>query len=73
VLEGRLVRLEPLRSDHEEALWLASRDGRTWRWLSIRQPTTREAWRGWMEEALAAARDGVAIPLVTTKIGRAHV
>ena len=38
VLEGRVVRLEPLSAEHEEGLWEASRDPRTWRWLSIVQP-----------------------------------
>ena len=43
-LEGRIVRLEPLRPEHEEGLWLASRDPRTWRWLSVVQPQTRAEW-----------------------------
>jgi RimJ/RimL family protein N-acetyltransferase len=64
-LEGRLVRLEPLRPEHEDALWLASRDPRTWRWLSIVQPQTREEWRAFVDQALAAAESGAEIPLVT--------
>ena len=66
VLEGRLVRLEPLRPEHEESLWDASRDPRTWRWLSVVQPETREAWHIWMKEALTAAATGAEIPLVTS-------
>ena len=65
VLEGRRVRLEPLSSDHEEGLWRASRDPRTWRWLNVVQPKTREEWSGWMRQALAAAESGAEIPLVT--------
>jgi N-acetyltransferase len=65
VLEGRIVRLEPLRPEHEDALWEASRDPRTWRWLSIEQPQTREDWSAYVEQALAAANDGTEIPLVT--------
>lgn len=65
VLEGRIVRLEPLSPEHEEGLWLASRDPRTWRWLSVVQPRTREAWRSWLEQALAAGAAGTEIPLVT--------
>jgi RimJ/RimL family protein N-acetyltransferase len=65
VLEGRLVRLEPLSPAHEEGLWDASRDPETWRWLSVVQPRTREAWRSWTEQALAAAVAGAEIPLVT--------
>ena len=67
MLEGRIVRLEPLTPAHEEGLWLASRDPRTWRWLSIVQPQTREEWSAWMEQALRAAETGTEIPLVTVR------
>ena len=69
VLEGRIVRLEPLSAEHEEGLWLASRDPETWRWLSVVQPATRGEWRSWMEQALAAARAGIELPLVTLARG----
>jgi N-acetyltransferase len=65
VLEGRIVRLEPLSLAHEDALWEASRDARTWRWLSVVQPQTRDEWRGWMDQALVAAKARTEIPLVT--------
>lgn len=66
VLEGRRVRLEPLRAEHEEALWTASRDPQTWRWLSVVQPQTPEEWRRFVERALTAASAGAEIPLVTS-------
>jgi RimJ/RimL family protein N-acetyltransferase len=59
------VRLEPLTLEHEEALWLASRDPETWRWLNIVQPQTRAEWSAYVAQALAAAKAGVEIPLVT--------
>jgi N-acetyltransferase len=65
VLEGRGVRLEPLSVEHEEGLWSASRDPRTWRWLSVVQPQTRNEWRAWIDQALGAAEAGTEIPLVT--------
>jgi N-acetyltransferase len=65
VLEGRIVRLEPLSAAHEEGLWLASRDPETWRWLSVLRPETRDEWKAWMEQALTAARTGLEIPLAT--------
>jgi RimJ/RimL family protein N-acetyltransferase len=65
-LEGRIVRLEPLRPEHAEGLWLASRDPQTWRWLSIVQPRTRDEWSGFVAQALAAAEQGAEIPLVTS-------
>jgi N-acetyltransferase len=65
LLEGERVRLEPLASHHEEGLWEASRDPRTWRWLPIAQPQTQADWHGWMESALAAAAAGTDIPFAT--------
>ena len=65
VLEGRIVRLEPLGPEHEEGLWEASRDPRTWQWLSIRQPQTRGEWHAFVELALAARESGAELPLVT--------
>jgi len=69
VLEGRIVRLEPLATEHAEGLWLASRDARTWRWLSVLQPKTREEWAGWMRQALDAAATGAEIPFATLRGG----
>jgi RimJ/RimL family protein N-acetyltransferase len=65
VLEGRIVRLEPLAPGHADGLWEASRDPRTWRWLSVVQPATREAFDTWIEAAVAARDAGAEIPLVT--------
>jgi N-acetyltransferase len=66
-LEGRIVRLEPLAAAHGDGLWLASRDPRTWRWLSIVQPQTRETWDTFVQQALDAAAAGTEIPLVTIR------
>jgi N-acetyltransferase len=67
VLEGRIVRLEPLTPEHEEALWEASRDPRTWRWLSVVQPQTRNEWSAFVQQALDAAAEGREIPFVTVR------
>jgi RimJ/RimL family protein N-acetyltransferase len=72
-LAGRIVRLEPLAAAHEEGLWEASRDPRTWRWLSTSQPETREAWHGWFGAALAAAAAGTEIPFATVVAGSGRV
>ena len=64
-LDGRVVRLEPLGRDHGDGLWEASRDPRTWTWLSIAQPATRGELDAWIDDALAAAERGVEIPLAT--------
>jgi RimJ/RimL family protein N-acetyltransferase len=68
VLEGRIVRLEPLAPEHEEGLWHAARDERTWRWLSVVQPQTRTAWSAWIDQALAAADEGSEIPFATVSL-----
>ena len=64
-LEGHTVRLEPLAAHHADGLWEASRDPRTWEWLSILQPATRPAFDEYVRAALEAARGGTEIPLVT--------
>jgi N-acetyltransferase len=66
VLTGTLVRLEPLTPAHADGLWEASRDPRTWTWLSILQPSTREELDEWLRAALDAAAAGAELPLVTT-------
>lgn len=65
MLEGRIVRLEPLRPEHEQALFEASRDPETWRWLSVVQPQTREEWHEFVASARSAAEASTEIPLVT--------
>jgi RimJ/RimL family protein N-acetyltransferase len=52
-LEGEVVTLEPLDRSHEEGLFAAAGDPALWRWLSVVQPTTREAFHAWFEDALA--------------------
>jgi len=64
-LEGRIVRLEPLGRRHANGLWEASRDPRTWTWLSIAQPATRAELDAFLDAAHAAADAGAEIPLVT--------
>jgi N-acetyltransferase len=66
-LEGELVRLEPLSANHEDGLWEASRDPRTWQWLSVFQPTTREEMHAYVGDALANQADGTELPLVTVR------
>jgi RimJ/RimL family protein N-acetyltransferase len=65
LLAGELVRLEPLAPQHEEGLWEASRDPRTWRWLSILQPQTPGELRAFLDAALANAEAGLELPFAT--------
>ena len=66
-LHGDLVRLEPISLEHEDGLWHASRDPRTWQWLSVFQPQTREELRAYLDAALASRADGTELPLVTIR------
>jgi len=67
VLEGELVRLEPMSLEHEDGLWEASRDERTWTWLSIHQPQTRDEMRAYVADAIANQAAGIEMPLVTIR------
>ncbi len=73
VLEGRIVRLEPLGIEHADGLWDASRDPRIWRWLSIVRPTTRQELGVWIEAARAAATARAELPLVTVCCKRQRI
>jgi N-acetyltransferase len=66
-LEGELVRLEPLAPEHEDGLWEASRDERTWQWLSVFQPQTREEMHDYIDAALANRAAGEEFPLTTIR------
>jgi RimJ/RimL family protein N-acetyltransferase len=69
-LEGRVVVLEPLRPDHEEGLWEAARDPRTWRWLSIVQPQTPKEFSAFFADALA---DPTMVPFATVSAATGRV
>jgi N-acetyltransferase len=64
-LAGRIVRLEPLSEWHGDDLYEASRDPRIWRWLPILEPQTREAWQGWLDDALARTAAGLELAFAT--------
>ena len=65
VLEGSVVRLEPLAPRHEAGLFEAARFPEVWRWIPF-EPAgrdyyparDREVFHGWFEAALAASEKG---------------
>lgn len=65
VLEGEVVRLEPLARRHEEGLFEAARDERIWAWMpfpvgggSYYPGASGEAFGKWMDAALAGSEEG---------------
>jgi len=60
-LEGRGIRLEPLRSDHEDALSAAAADGELWNlWYTF--VPQREETKGYIADALAGQQAGHMLP-----------
>lgn len=71
VLEGEVVRLEPLARRHEEGLFRAAEDERIWRWMPHAANETREGFRRWLEDAISRSEAGVegAFATVDAKTG----
>lgn len=63
-LEGRYVRLEPLKATHADALWQAGSDPEIWRFNinCIRSPADMQAY---IDSALRDQERGTALPFVT--------
>lgn len=64
VLSGTYVRLEPLSLAHLEPLCEVGLDAELWRW-TIDEVRSAEEMRRYIEAALAAQRQGSALPFVT--------
>ena len=64
VLEGSLVRMEPLRADHLDDLRAVALDEPIWRWtiMGAQDPAGLERW---VETALANAEAGIEVPFAT--------
>ena len=71
VLEGEIVRLEPLEQRHEEGLFEAARDERIWHWLQYGTSQGREEFGRWIDDAISRSEAGVegAFATVDAKTG----
>ena len=69
VLEGKIVRLEPLARRHEKGLFEAARDERVWRWMPYDAGGSRERFHAWLEDALAASSAGTEAAFATVDAG----
>src|SRR5215218_8617925 len=65
MLEGEIIRLEPLARRHEERLLEAARDERIWRWMHYDAGGSRERFHAWLEDALAASSAGTEAAFAT--------
>jgi RimJ/RimL family protein N-acetyltransferase len=72
VLEGRGIRLEPMRLEHEPELGAAAADGELWRltFTSVPEP---ENTRSYIEAALADRDRGVRCPWVVRELGTGRI
>jgi RimJ/RimL family protein N-acetyltransferase len=66
-LEGRLVTLEPLTPAHAERLWAVAGDPELWRWMPRDGGRDADAFRAWIDAALAAAAAGAEAPFATLR------
>src|SRR5215212_9521059 len=65
VLEGEIVRLEPLACRHEERLFEAAQDERVWRWMHYDAGGSRERFHARLEDTLAASSAGTEAAFAT--------
>lgn len=63
-LESDRVKLEPMRRDHLDALSDAGKFEELWQWTNAKADT-RDGMSAYMENALAEAERGIALPFVT--------
>jgi len=63
-LEGRIVVLEPLASEHEEGLYEAARD-MDWTFMPVNAARSREAFAAWLADALERSRSGAEVAFAT--------
>ncbi len=62
VLQGRVVRLEPLTQAHVPALASVGKDERIWKWMLYGNLVTEEAMRLWVRDILSRQAAGTDLP-----------
>ncbi len=65
VMEGRIVRLEPLAPGHERGLFAAAGGEGIWRWMPHDASESRETFHDWFEDALARSEAGTEAAFAT--------
>ena len=59
VLEGDIVRLEPLARRHEDGLFATAGYPELWRWMPYDASTSREVFHRWMKDAIGRSDAGL--------------
>ena len=72
ILKGRRVRLEPMEAGHLAALAKAGAHEELWRWTNVRADSL-EGMTAYVNEALAVAASGAALPFVTVDISSGEI
>jgi RimJ/RimL family protein N-acetyltransferase len=67
ILEGRIVRLEPLSQDHLDGLAEVAFDPALWRWTLVR-PIDRAGLAAWLDTAIANREAGTELPYATVDL-----
>jgi RimJ/RimL family protein N-acetyltransferase len=71
-LEGRLILLEPIKTEHEGGLREAASDPVVWRWMQL-DGSTAEGFDGWFAHAIREAAAKREAPFVTVRRDDARV
>lgn len=69
VLEGRVVRLEPLRKRHEEGLFEVARDERIWAWMRYGATHGRDEFGLWIDDAIKRSEADIEGAFATVDVG----
>lgn len=64
LLEGELVRLEPLHMEYVEDLYVAAQDSLIWRYMPSNPGRSRADMVAWIRNALQGQQDGTDLPFV---------
>jgi RimJ/RimL family protein N-acetyltransferase len=63
-LEGRLIVLEPIHADHEDAMREAAADPVVWKWMQV-DGSRLDGFDRWFGHALRNAEAGIEVPFAT--------
>ena len=67
MLQGQVVRLEPLRAEHEPALWSVAQDPEIWQYMS-RLVQSRDDLQAWLADALQLGSAGTQVPFAIVEL-----